>query len=72
MYYMLYKIISEFLDELPSNITRSLEGMDRLCRGHGHTLREIALLRTGELFRIPDLVVWPGRQKKRNYLILSR
>ncbi|XP_022253621.1 alkyldihydroxyacetonephosphate synthase, peroxisomal-like [Limulus polyphemus] len=32
---------------------------ERLFRSHGHTMREILLLREGNFKRIPDLVVWP-------------
>ncbi|XP_076305894.1 alkyldihydroxyacetonephosphate synthase, peroxisomal-like [Tachypleus tridentatus] len=31
----------------------------RLFRSHGHTLRELFMLREGNFKRIPDLVVWP-------------
>lgn len=40
-------------------IDYSLEGIDRLVRAHGHTLREIFLLRHGSFQRIPDIVLWP-------------
>ncbi|KAK9309265.1 hypothetical protein QLX08_001015 [Tetragonisca angustula] len=41
------------------NIEYSLEGIDRLIRAHGHTLREIYLLKHGSFDRIPDVVLWP-------------
>jgi len=34
--------------------------MDRLFRAHGHTLHDVAQLRSGTFARIPDIVVWPG------------
>ena len=37
-------------------ITFSLEGMDRLFRAHGHTLHDVAQLRSGTFPRIPDIV----------------
>ncbi|XP_046739151.1 alkyldihydroxyacetonephosphate synthase [Diprion similis] len=41
------------------NFEYSTDGVDRLVRAHGHTLREIFLLREGTFPRIPDIVVWP-------------
>jgi alkyldihydroxyacetonephosphate synthase len=41
-------------------ISFSLDGVDRLVRSHGHTLRDIFLLREGTFDRIPDIVAWPG------------
>lgn len=41
-------------------IEYSLKGIDRLIRAHGHTLREIYLLKHGSLDRIPDVVLWPS------------
>lgn len=40
-------------------IEYSTKGIDRLVRSHGHTLRDIYLLRHGSFKRIPDIVVWP-------------
>ena len=40
-------------------IHTSLNGQDRLFRGHGHTLREAYILVNGMFPRIPDIVVWP-------------
>ena len=49
------------MQELKSTpITFSFEGMDRLFRAHGHTLHDVAQLRSGTFPRIPDIVVWPG------------
>lgn len=47
----------EAVDE--AGIERSLKGIDRLVRAHGHTLKEIYLLKHGTFQRIPDLVLWP-------------
>ena len=49
-----------FQDLKTTPITFSLEGMDRLFRAHGHTLHDVAHLRSGTFPRIPDIVVWPG------------
>ncbi|KAM0731917.1 Alkylglycerone-phosphate synthase [Formica fusca] len=40
-------------------IDHSTDGVDRLFRAHGHTLREVYLLKHGSFERIPDIVVWP-------------
>ncbi|XP_024935697.1 alkyldihydroxyacetonephosphate synthase isoform X2 [Cephus cinctus] len=40
-------------------IDYSTNGLDRLIRAHGHTLREIFVLRKGCFQRIPDVVLWP-------------
>lgn len=37
----------------------SVKGIDRLVRAHGHTLREIFILKHGSFERIPDVVIWP-------------
>ncbi|XP_011496151.1 PREDICTED: alkyldihydroxyacetonephosphate synthase [Ceratosolen solmsi marchali] len=42
-----------------SSINYSLHGIDRLVRSHGHSLREIFMLKKGILKRIPDIVLWP-------------
>lgn len=53
-------ISQELLDAIGKlEIDYSLEGIDRLVRAHGHTLREIFILRHGTFQRIPDIVVWP-------------
>ncbi|XP_012260173.2 alkyldihydroxyacetonephosphate synthase isoform X1 [Athalia rosae] len=53
-------VASEFIDSLEhENIEYSTKGIDRLVRAHGHTLREVFLLRQGTLPRIPDIVLWP-------------
>ncbi|XP_060802916.1 alkyldihydroxyacetonephosphate synthase [Amyelois transitella] len=52
---------------LPENITKelqsislvSVDGMDRLIRAHGQTLKDIADLRGNKFPRIPDAVIWP-------------
>lgn len=53
-----------FLEDIRhSCVAFSDEGADRLLRGHGHTCHELFALRTGNIGRIPDLVVWPGRHE---------
>ncbi|XP_011313795.1 alkyldihydroxyacetonephosphate synthase [Fopius arisanus] len=50
----------EFLQAIEGlKITHSLDGMDRLFRAHGHTLREIYQLKRGHIERLPDIVLWP-------------
>ncbi|XP_063825120.1 alkyldihydroxyacetonephosphate synthase [Ostrinia nubilalis] len=52
---------------LPGNVKQelekiaplSVEGMDRLIRAHGQTLKDISCLRTNSFPRIPDAVIWP-------------
>ncbi|KAH8403739.1 hypothetical protein KR215_001984 [Drosophila sulfurigaster] len=50
-----------FLNELRgvSKVEHSLDGVDRLVRCHGQTLRDIYSLWNNKFQRIPDLVVWP-------------
>ncbi|XP_043266484.1 alkyldihydroxyacetonephosphate synthase [Venturia canescens] len=45
------------------NIDYSIDGPDRLFRGHGHTLREMVQLKQGSFERIPDIIVWPKCHK---------
>ncbi|XP_053607692.1 alkyldihydroxyacetonephosphate synthase [Plodia interpunctella] len=45
--------------ELESIALVSVEGMDRLIRAHGQTLRDITNLRGNKFERIPDAVIWP-------------
>ncbi|XP_047366255.1 alkyldihydroxyacetonephosphate synthase [Vespa velutina] len=53
-------ISTELLDSINRlNIDHSLKGIDRLIRAHGHTLREIFVLRYGMFKRIPDIILWP-------------
>jgi len=42
-------------------IDYSIDGVDRLFRAHGHTLREIYLLKYSSFQRIPDIVLWPSK-----------
>ncbi|XP_013171910.1 PREDICTED: alkyldihydroxyacetonephosphate synthase [Papilio xuthus] len=52
---------------LPDNVRQELEkialvsvdGLDRLIRAHGQTLKDISLLRSNSFKRIPDAVIWP-------------
>ncbi|CAG4937172.1 unnamed protein product [Parnassius apollo] len=54
-------------NRLPANIKKELEnialvsvdGLDRLIRAHGQTLKDMTLLRTNSFPRIPDAVIWP-------------
>ncbi|XP_055925015.1 alkyldihydroxyacetonephosphate synthase, peroxisomal-like [Argiope bruennichi] len=49
-----------FLDEFKElGIDYTLDPQDRLFRAHGHTMREIFILRSGNFERIPDIVIWP-------------
>ncbi|XP_018404583.1 PREDICTED: alkyldihydroxyacetonephosphate synthase isoform X2 [Cyphomyrmex costatus] len=51
---------AELLDAIKElAIDYSIDGVDRLFRAHGHTLREIYLLKHGSYQRIPDIVMWP-------------
>jgi alkyldihydroxyacetonephosphate synthase len=52
-----------------SSINYSLLGVDRLVRSHGHSLREIFMLKQGILKRIPDIVLWPSMQFLKNYIL---
>ena len=55
-------ITDTFLEVVKSSsIDYSLEGIDRLIRGHGHSLREIYNLKEGVIRRIPDIVLWPSK-----------
>lgn len=55
-------IINEpFCDALQQlKIPSSKDGLDRVFRAHGQTLREIFILRESMFDRIPDIVVWPS------------
>lgn len=58
-----------------SGIEYSIEGTDRLVRAHGHTLREIYMLKHGTYQRIPDIILWPSKyfsfcSKKKKILFL--
>ncbi|GBN49358.1 Alkyldihydroxyacetonephosphate synthase, peroxisomal [Araneus ventricosus] len=49
-----------FLDEFKElGIDYTLDPQDRLFRAHGHTMREIFILRSGNFDRVPDIVIWP-------------
>lgn len=48
-------------------IDYSTDGIDRLFRAHGHTLREIYLLKYSSFERIPDIVLWPSKLIFFNY-----
>ncbi|XP_076331307.1 alkyldihydroxyacetonephosphate synthase, peroxisomal-like [Tachypleus tridentatus] len=53
-------INEDFLTELNrTGISFTTDGQDRLFRAHGHTMKEIFILREGRFDRIPDLVVFP-------------
>jgi alkyldihydroxyacetonephosphate synthase len=52
----------DFMNEIRDlNFSYSLDGEDRLFRGHGHTLHDIVTLREGSFPRIPDIVIWPSK-----------
>ncbi|XP_034936548.1 alkyldihydroxyacetonephosphate synthase [Chelonus insularis] len=53
-------VTEEFVNAVKElNITYSIEGIDRLFRAHGHTLREMVQLKQGNFERIPDIILWP-------------
>ncbi|KAJ8683683.1 hypothetical protein QAD02_019475 [Eretmocerus hayati] len=54
-------VISDTFLELVKKlgIDYSTSGVDRLVRAHGHSLREIYMLKQGLFKRIPDIVLWP-------------
>lgn len=64
-------IVNEaFLSELKqSQIQYSMDGMDRVIRAHGQTLKEIFILRHGMFDRIPDIIVWPTCHDDVAYLV---
>lgn len=59
---------------LPENIRQELEaialvsvdGMDRLIRAHGQTLKDMSDLRKNNFPRIPDAVIWPESHEQVN------
>lgn len=54
------QVNAEFFEGIKKlKIDHSIDGEDRLIRSHGQTLHDIHTLRTGNLARIPDLVLWP-------------
>ncbi|XP_030759245.1 alkyldihydroxyacetonephosphate synthase isoform X2 [Sitophilus oryzae] len=53
----LTKEIYEKLEKL--NIPHSIKVIDRVVRAHGHTLKDIFILKYGRFDRVPDLVLWP-------------
>lgn len=57
--YQASRLPKEVKSELDSICTLSIDGLDRLMRAHGQTLRDVALLRCNSFPRIPDAVVWP-------------
>ncbi|KAL4708720.1 hypothetical protein ACJJTC_017399 [Scirpophaga incertulas] len=46
--------------ELETIAPISTEGVDRLIRAHGQTLKDISNLRANKFPRIPDAVIWPS------------
>ncbi|XP_053971193.1 alkyldihydroxyacetonephosphate synthase isoform X1 [Hylaeus volcanicus] len=53
-------ISSEHMEAIQElNIEYSTKGIDRFFRAHGHTVREIFILKHGMFKRIPDIVLWP-------------
>ncbi|CAG9785909.1 unnamed protein product [Diatraea saccharalis] len=57
---------------LPGNVKQELEkiapvsvdGLDRLIRAHGQTLKDISYVRTNKFPRIPDAVIWPNSHEQ--------
>jgi len=55
-------LLPELLEAVKElKIDYSIDNVDRLFRAHGHTLREIYLLRHSSFERIPDIVLWPSK-----------
>jgi alkyldihydroxyacetonephosphate synthase len=55
-------LLPELLEAVKElKIDYSIDDVDRLFRAHGHTLREIYLLRHSFFERIPDIVLWPSK-----------
>ncbi|GBP29196.1 Alkyldihydroxyacetonephosphate synthase [Eumeta japonica] len=53
------RLPNDIRQELEQIAPMSIDGMDRLIRAHGQTLREMAKLRSNSFERIPDAVIWP-------------
>lgn len=60
----------EFLQELnETNISYSLDGIDRFVRCHGQTLHDIYYLCHNKFKRIPDIVTWPKNHNEVETLV---
>jgi hypothetical protein len=56
---------SDFLRDVESHYARiSLDRMECLMHGHGHTAQDIYRLRYSTFERIPDVVIWPGSHEQ--------
>ncbi|KAM3959174.1 alkyldihydroxyacetonephosphate synthase [Aphomia sociella] len=51
-------------EELEEVALVSVDGMDRLIRAHGQTLKDISDLRGNKFPRIPDAVIWPDSHEQ--------
>ncbi|XP_068631826.1 alkylglycerone-phosphate synthase [Battus philenor] len=51
-------------EELEKIALVSVEGLDRLIRAHGQTLKDISQLRSNSFKRIPDAVIWPENHEQ--------
>ncbi|XP_013143156.1 PREDICTED: alkyldihydroxyacetonephosphate synthase [Papilio polytes] len=53
------RLPDDIKEELENIALVSVDGMDRLIRAHGQTLKDMSLLRSNSFKRIPDAVIWP-------------
>ncbi|XP_026750226.2 alkyldihydroxyacetonephosphate synthase [Galleria mellonella] len=53
------RLPADIRQELEGIASVSVDGMDRLIRAHGQTLKDISDLRGNKFPRIPDAVIWP-------------
>ncbi|CAK1596460.1 unnamed protein product [Parnassius mnemosyne] len=58
-YYAESRLPANIKVELESIALVSVDGLDRLIRAHGQTLKDMTLLRANSFPRIPDAVIWP-------------
>lgn len=54
------RLPNDIKEELDNIAPVSIDGMDRLIRAHGQTLKDIYHLRNNSFPRIPDGVIWPS------------
>ncbi|CAH0723176.1 unnamed protein product, partial [Brenthis ino] len=58
------RLPSDIKEELDNIAPVSIDGMDRLIRAHGQTLKDIYHLRNNSFPRIPDGVIWPSSHEE--------
>lgn len=57
----------EFINSIKeAGVHFSLDGEDRLFRGHGQSMYDIMHVRQREINRIPDVVIWAGNYFNRS------